>query len=135
MKLNAEQIRFRFFDSCINAAILLGSALFSIAVGFLIAAPLWALATTAPVVYSRICFAGILLLCFLMWLRKMFFLKKKQGQSPLRKTVFAVCRTVSLLLAFCLILSVYWQFPISAVLCALFLILLRIPLFLAGDTL
>lgn len=135
MKFNADQIRFRFFDSCINAVILLGSALFSVAVGFLIAAPLWALATSAPVIYSRICFTGILLLCFLLWLRKMFFLKKKQGQSPVRQTIFAVCRTVSLLLVFCLILSVYWQFPIAAVLCAVFLILLRIPLFLAGDTL
>ena len=66
MKFSAERIRSRFLNSLTDAAILSGSVLFSVAVGFLIAAPLWALATSSPVIYSRICFAGILILFFLL---------------------------------------------------------------------
>lgn len=135
MKFSAERIRSRFLNSLTDAAILSGSVLFSVAVGFLIAAPLWALATSSPVIYSRICFAGILILFFLLWIRKVIFLKKKKGISPIRRILFLLCRTLTFFMAVFLVLSVYWQMPVAAVLCGIFLLLLRIPLFLAGDTL
>lgn len=135
MKFSAERIRSRFLNSLTDAAILSGSVLFSVTVGFLIAAPLWALATSSPVIYSRICFAGILILFFLLWIRKVIFLKKKKGISPIRRILFLLCRTLTFFMAVFLVLSVYWQMPVAAVLCGIFLLLLQIPLFLAGDTL
>lgn len=135
MKLKYEQIRSRFLDSLADTAVLLGSVLFSVVIGFLIAVPLWALATSSPVAYSRICFTGILVLFFLLWIRKIIFLKKKNGLSMIRRTISLLCRTLSFALAVLFVLSVYWQMPIAAVLCGVLLILLRIPLFLSGDTL
>lgn len=135
MKFKPEKIRSRLLDSLTDTAVLLGSALFSVIVGFLIAAPLWALATSAPAVYSRTCFVGILSVFFLLWIRKIIFLKRKKGLSVTRRIVFLVCRTLSFALAVLFVLSVYWQMPIAAVVCGILLILLRIPLFLAGETL
>lgn len=132
MKLKAEKIRSHLLHSLLDATILVTAAIFSVAVGFLIAAPLWAFATSAPVLYSRLCLATVLLLFFILWIRKMIFLKRKTGVSPGRQIAVFLCRTFSFLLAAMAVLALYWQLPIACAVCVLLLLLLRLPLFLTG---